>query len=251
MSNKLFPSQVHGIIREGKLLGLSFAPQGTGAPLIVSGNGMASVTRNSAGNFTVKLQNQFRSLVSATAGLQVAASSGDTSASYTWVDSTDTNSTTFTAGTSFPGALGNNLKVAVLTGASLSNSITTVGGITTVNLTINTGTTTPALLQTYVNTTAAATLSPYISISAISGTTPYSVFLAATALTGGASSGALQAVITAANVTGAGANTQSVIIQVQDANAVATDISANAGNLVNLMLFVKSAGVAYSAGGVE
>ena len=108
-----------------------------------------------------------------------------TAATFTWTDSTDTDSITFTAGTGFPGALGNNLKVVVATGVALANSIATSGGITTVTLTINTGTTTPALLNTYVNTTAAATLAQYISISAHTGTTPFSVFLASTALTGG------------------------------------------------------------------
>jgi hypothetical protein len=241
MSNKLFPSPVSGLVRDGRLLGISFAPQGTGTPLLVSTGGAASVVRNSAGNFTLKLQNQFRSLVTAIAGVQLA-SGGNTAASYVWTDATDSNVTTFQAGTSFPGTEGNSLKVAILTGGALSNAITTSGGVTTVSITINTGTTTPALLATYVNTTAASTLGDYITVSAHTGTTAYSAFLSATALTGGISGGSLYANLTSANATGAGTNPQEVIIQVQDANGNATDISANAGNLVNLMLFVKSSG---------
>jgi hypothetical protein len=250
MSNRTFPGALQSLIREGKILGLSFLPQGSSAPIIASGQGLASVVRNSAGNFTLTLQNQFRALITALAGVQLA-SGGDTTASLTWTDATDSDSVQFLAGTSFPGALGNNLKVAVVTGSGLSNSIATAGGITTVTLTINTGTTTPALLKTYVNTTAAATLAPYITIGTTTGTTPFSVFLAATALTGGASGGTLEAVIQSANVTGAGTGPQTVVIQVQDQNGVATDIAANAGNLVNLLLFVKSSGIAYPAGGVQ
>ena len=72
MSNKLFPSQVRGIVREGKLIGCTFSPQGTGTPVINAGNGIKSVVWNSTGNFTVTFQNQFRALVAAVSSVQLA-----------------------------------------------------------------------------------------------------------------------------------------------------------------------------------
>jgi hypothetical protein len=126
-------------------------------------------------------------------GVVLTAQDTNTTASYEWIDSTDTNTVTFAAGTSYLGAAGNNLKVVVATGSALANSIATVGNITTVTLTIDTTVTTPALLATYVNTTAAATLAPYISISAHTGTTAFTVFLASTALAGGYGNGGSQA----------------------------------------------------------
>ena len=124
-----------------------------------------------------------------TTGIAVDWSNTNTLASYTWTDTTDSDTVTFQAGTSFVGAAGNNLAVVVATGSSLSNSISTSGGITTVTLTIDTTVTTPALLATYVNTTAASTLAPYITISAHTGTTAFTVFLSSTPLAGGIGGG--------------------------------------------------------------
>lgn len=252
MSNQLFPSTVQSLVREGRLLGISIAPQGSGTPLLVSGQGVASVARNSAGNFTITLQNQFRSLVNVLADVQLASVS-QTTASYVWTDATDTDSVQFLAGPAFPGTLGNNLKVVVATGAALASTVTYSAGITTVTLTINTGTTTPALLKTYVNTTAVSTLGGILSIGTTSGTTPFSVFLASTPLSGGAS-GAPQVLVQSANVTGAvasGVTAQTITVQVQDASTgAATDIAAAAGNLINLTVFCKNEGGLNAPGAV-
>jgi hypothetical protein len=128
------------MVRDGKLIGISFQPQGSSAPVIVSGQGVTSVTRTGTGAFTVTLANQFRALVSAQTTMQLASP----------------------------------------------------GGV------------------------------------------------------------AYQCVITGANVTGAGTGAQTVTLLVQNASTgAAADISENAGNIINLSLFVKSSGTSYPAGGVE
>lgn len=63
MSNRLFQSNIQSLVSKAKLLSPSFAPQGSSAPTLVSPAGVASVIRNSTGNFTVKFQNAFRSLI--------------------------------------------------------------------------------------------------------------------------------------------------------------------------------------------
>ena len=235
-SSRFFPSRVQSLIREGKFLSCQFAPQGSSAPTLTSQEGVASVARNSAGNFTITLADQWRALIDAQCSLQLAAPAANVLASYTWTDSTDSDSVTFQAGPGFPGTLGNNLKVVVATGSGLANSISYSGGITTVTITINTGTTTPALLATYVNTTAASTLGGIITISAHTGTTAFTVFLSSTALTGG-SSAALDVQFGAIDVV----TNKTVVIEVFDANTGSgADISANAGNLVNVNLFLKA-----------
>jgi hypothetical protein len=220
MSNSFSPTTVQSLVNKAKLLAVSFAPQGTGAPKLVSGNGAATVTRNSAGNFTVALQNQFVALVDAQVSLQLAAGPTSTPAAVTvgtgtaaitvtagtanggaagnllaltvvqsvqaslvFNDTTDSDTVTFTASTGFVGVAGNNLQVAVVVGVALANSIAVSDGITTVTLT-TAATTTPAELVTYVNTTAVATLGTYIT-AASTGTTIISTGLTATPLTGG------------------------------------------------------------------
>ncbi len=235
-SSRFFPSRVQSLARTGKLLAFQVAPNGSGTPTLGSREGVASVARTGAGAITVTLQDQYRALIDGQCSLQLAAAPAAVSASYTWTDATDTDVTQFIAGPSFPGALGNNLKVIVATGGSLSSSVAYAAGIWTVTLQLNTGTTTPALLKTYVNTTAAATLGGFLTIGTATGTTPYSVFLASTALTGGVAA-ALGVQLGAIDVV----TNKTVKLVVYD-GAVGTgfDIAANAGNLINVELFLQT-----------
>lgn len=235
-AGRLFPSVVQSLVREGKKLAFAIAPNGTGTPTLVSGasQGVKSVSRTAAGAFTVTLQDSYPSLVDGQASVQLAAAPATTAASYTWTDTTDTNSVTFQAGASAPGPLGNNLKVVVATGSALATSVAYSAGVTTVTFTIDTTVTTPALLTTYVNTTAPNGL---ITISAHSGTTAFTVFLAAAALTGGASTGGLAVQFGAIDVVSA----QTVKLQVVSTiTGSGADIASAAGNQINVELFLKN-----------
>jgi len=57
------------------ILGISFGPNGTSAvdQTTIRGRGVASVTRADVGTFVITLQDQYASLLSATASLQLAS----------------------------------------------------------------------------------------------------------------------------------------------------------------------------------
>ncbi len=65
MSNTLFLSNIGTPVRNARMICFSFAPQGAGAPKLVFGNGIKSVTRSSAGVFVVNFQKTYRFLIEA------------------------------------------------------------------------------------------------------------------------------------------------------------------------------------------
>jgi len=235
-SSRFFPSKLQSLVKYAKAIDFQIAPNGASTPTLGSREGVASVSRTSAGLFQVTLQDQYRALV-AVNGPTLAFSSApaQTAPGYTWTDATDTDSLTFTA-TAAGAALvagGATLKVAVLTGVGEAVAVTSVGGVVTVNITLNTGTSTPTTVQTLVNTTSPTGL---LTVTAKSGTTAFTVFLAATALTGGATD-ALTAQYGAIDVV----TNKTINVQVLNANTgAAADIAQASGNLINCGLIVQA-----------
>lgn len=249
----------------------SFAPQGASAPTVISGGLDYTVVRTSAGLFTLTLKHGYQggvldgqvdlqlasvlnttasltsgsgnAAVTFTAGSDLPGSLGNdltvtiaqsANATYTWTDATDSDVVQFIGAGAFAGSNGNNLKVAVVTGAALANAITYSAGVTTVTITINTGTTTPALLKTYVNTTAASTLGGFITIGTATGTTPFTVFLSATSLTGGVGN-------TAGSLT-ASSNGLDVTVNLAVAGSTATQVTAAINGFSNKYMTATAGG---------
>jgi hypothetical protein len=61
----LYPSTLLGAVRNLRVIAYSFAPQGTSAPIRVTGNLIKSFTRTGVGTFVVAFQRPFRFLVDA------------------------------------------------------------------------------------------------------------------------------------------------------------------------------------------
>jgi len=244
--SRFFPSRVQTLNKYTKLIAFSFPTNGSSAPVLnaTTSGGVASIAHTSTGVYTVTFQNQFKSIVSANATLQLASGSAtSTNAAYVWTDSTDTDSTQFLAGPAAPGALGNAVKVVVATGSALATAVSYGSSFTTVTLTIDTTVTTPTLLKTYVNTTAPNGL---VTIGTVTGTTAYSAFLSATELTGGATSNSgaicqLGAAVLAPS--GGGVIGSTLVIRTIDPQSgTAIDIAAATGNNVNCELVVTTQG---------
>jgi hypothetical protein len=73
MSNTLFQSTIKGPIRNSRLIAFSIAPQGAGTPKIISGTGIKSVTRTSAGLYVVNFVHAYRFLIDAQLTAQFSA----------------------------------------------------------------------------------------------------------------------------------------------------------------------------------
>jgi hypothetical protein len=234
MSNKAFPSPVLGLIREGKLLGISFEPNGTGVPIIVSGQGVASVVRNSAGNFSVNLQNQFRSLVDVQASLSLEPVS---TAQAAVTVGTGTAALTVTAGSDFPGIEGNHLFLTIVQGTVANYQFIESGN--SLIITLPTAGITSASAETGFN----AAIPSSVAVASGGGVGTLLIH-SAIALSGGTSATQpLIAQVQSANATGAGILPQQVLLQILNTtDGTATDVAAAPGNLVNLELFVQSAG---------
>lgn len=65
MSNTLFQSTIKGPIRNSRLIAFSIAPQGASTPKIISGIGIKSVSRTSAGLYVVNFAHAYRFLIDA------------------------------------------------------------------------------------------------------------------------------------------------------------------------------------------
>jgi hypothetical protein len=65
MSNTLFQSTIKNSTRNARLISFSIAPQGAAAPKIISGTGIKSVTRTSAGLYVVNFAHAYRFLIEA------------------------------------------------------------------------------------------------------------------------------------------------------------------------------------------
>ena len=248
MSNQVFPSTLQSLVREGRQLGISFAPQGSGTPLLVSGQGASKVVRNSAGNFTVTLQNQYRSLVNVQSSVQLASAPSAVSASLT--EGSGVSGIVFTAGSAAKGLFGNEITVALVADTTLATTYTLTS--TGVAIVVNLATGGNTVNQVIANFNAAIPTN-WVVASALSGGTGTVAAFAATALSGGTSGGA-EAIVVSANVTGVvqnGVTAQTITVQVIDpATGTPIDIAANAGNLINLSVFAKNSGGNQAPGAV-
>lgn len=65
MADRAFRKTCQTLEIDLTFLSLSFAPAGTGAPTGITGRGVASIVRNSAGNFTITLEDAYSALLDA------------------------------------------------------------------------------------------------------------------------------------------------------------------------------------------
>ena len=143
-----------------------------------------------------------------------------------------------TAGSAFPGVQGNRIQVVCTSGGSLTVTSSLISTGVLISIQTNGGASTVNQVVTAFN---AAIPTNVAVASALSGGTGNLATFSQTALAGGAS-GVPVIILTSVNVTAGGTGKQSVTIQIQDASTgAAIDIAANAGNLVNLELFLKDA----------
>jgi hypothetical protein len=139
--SRFFPSRVQALNKFTKCIAFAIAPNGTGTPSFVTSSnaagdptfidsaGVSSVTRNSAGVFTVVLTDQFKNLISGLANVQLASASSSYTAAKKVVGSA-TAVFTVTAGANSPGVLGNNLSVTVTQSVLASLKIGTTNSFT-------------------------------------------------------------------------------------------------------------------------
>lgn len=244
MSNRLFRGKIQAAQKELKLLSFCFAPQGnlTDADLRpFIGQGVQSVARTSAGHFTIKLQDQYVGLISAVASLEAASVSAAASASKKFGT---TNSITVTAGSDYPGILGDNISVTILAGPG-TLGVTMVPDTSgnhlniTIQLDSTAGNSIPSLVQTAFN---AAVPVDVAQITAITGVANI-VAVAQTALAGGSNGAILEPQFGAINVA---QGAQSVALAlVNPSSGVAADFGASSdtltsGNLVHVDLILKN-----------
>ena len=236
MSNRFSPSVIRSLVNKSKVLAVSFAPQGAGTPKLVSGNGIKSIVRNSAGSYTLKLQNAYRALIQAQVSIQLAAAPATVQASATLGV---TNTVTLTAGAFFPGSLGNNLNFQINTGAgALSAVLTTDGsGKPLVLVTLASGGSLPSAIATAIN----AAINAGVGVATSAGVANITTAVGETSLASGAST-ALDPTIVAANVLTSGTGPLSVtVVLTNSVTGAPTDLAAATGTLVNLELFMKDA----------
>lgn len=73
MSNSLFQSTIKNTTRNARLIAFTLAPQGAATPKIISGTGIKSVSRTSAGLYVVNFAHAYRFLIDAQLTLQFSA----------------------------------------------------------------------------------------------------------------------------------------------------------------------------------
>jgi hypothetical protein len=131
LSSRFFPSRVNSLQKFTKCIAFAIAPNGSSAPTLVSGAsaGVQSVTRASAGVFDVTLTDQFKSLISGQATVQLASASSSSTSAHKTVGSS-TAVFTVTAGADSPGVLGNNLTITVVQSVLASLKVGTTNSFT-------------------------------------------------------------------------------------------------------------------------
>lgn len=230
-SSRFFPSRIQSLYQESKLLSFGILPNGSGTPTLNHGQGVKSVSRTGAGAFTVTLQDQYRALIAAQTSLQFA--SAPTAVAATLTEGTGNAAILFTAGSAAAGIFGNNITVAALTDTTLATTFTL--GTSSLDISVNLATGGSLASAVVTNFNAAIPANWVVASNPGTGGSNLVAF-AKTALAGGTGG---NLVVQALAIDVVSAKTVKVIVT-DPTTGAGTDIASNAGNIINIELWLKT-----------